>query len=200
MATNNAATDRLIRAVILAGMLTMASFAASPAASAQDADPLALQRWLCTFFNAPHDARPGLLRSAPVTYAERSDLQHERRQVGTQGGYAETWTIGRLMSHWRTRYTRQGREGRPNARFRLQIEGDRGLVLADDASVRLFFERFGEPVVTGDEYAFRIPDSNEPDDEVFDRFVITFDIRSQDMDFDWSREEHQSYGRAFCLG
>jgi hypothetical protein len=178
--------------------LVACALATAPAASAEDADPLALRQWLCTFFSTPHEARPELLRSAPVAFAPGSELQYERRQVGTQGGFAQTWTIGRRFSFWQTAYTRSGRDGRPSARFRLEVNGDRGLLLADDASVRVFFEGFPEPTLSEDEYTFRIVDPNEPHDEIFDRFVITFDIRSQDMSMRWSREEYQSYGQAFC--
>ena len=188
----------LMRGAVSAIALIGCTLATAPSASAEDADPIALRQWLCTFFSSPHDARPELLRSAPVAFAPGSDLAYERRRVGTQGGFAEAWKIGRRFSFWQTAYTRYGREGRPNASFRLDVNGDRGLLLADEASVRVFFEGFPEPTFAEDEYTFRIVDPSEPDDDVFDRFVITFDIRSQDMSLNWSRDEYQSYGQAFC--
>src|SRR6185312_10276427 len=163
-----------LRGTISAIVFTMSALAIAQRASAEDADPVALRQWLCTFFNSPHEARPNLLQSAPVAFAPGSALDHQRRQVGTQGGFAETWKIGRRFSYWQTAYTRYGREGRPNSQFRLEVNGDRGLLLADDASVRVFFEGFPAPTYAEDEYTFRIVDPDAPNDEVLDRFVITF--------------------------
>lgn len=198
MVAEHTLTRRCMRTAYGAIAFALCALLTAPSASAEDADAFVLRRWLCTFFTSTHEARPDLLREGPVAYAHGSELQHERRDVGTQGGFVDVWTIGRRTSSWQASYRRGGRVGRPNAYFRLEMNGDRGLVLADDASVRVFFEGFPEPTILEDEYTFRVVDPDEPNDEVVDRFVITFDIRSQDMSIRWSREEYQTYGQAFC--
>lgn len=189
---------------LLAGLMTMFLFMPSGLAYAEDADPVLVQRWLCTFFRTAGYERPNLLASAPLPYQANSALTHQQ-ELDSSGRYTvDNWSVGRLYGDWRSAYrfqTRLDRPMKPQYGFSLKIEGDGTVLLPDEESVMVFLKGFDpaefDPEL--DTYTTGVRDTSVPeDDPLAYEFEIEFSIRSQDLRLSWRQDAFARHGMRFC--
>lgn len=187
-----------MRSVMRAALFAIL-FAWAPApATAGDADPVHVRRWLCTFFNAADDARPNLLPSAPLPFQRGSVLVHEQTQ--RTNSVADSWSVGRRFSDWRVAYNFQTRRDRRYG-FDLDIEGARTILLPDEPSVLAFLAGFEAPTFDAElsTYHSAILDPSLPaDDPLVEVFTVEFDLARQDLSLSWLLADAAVHGKRFC--
>ena len=175
-------------------------------ASADDADPVLVQRWMCTFFKTASYERPDLLVSAPLPFEPNSALSHEQEEGSGGRSRTDTWSVGRFAADWRAVYkyqTRLDRPMKPEYGFSLRIEGDRTVMLPDEESVLVFLKGFDPPEFDAEleKYITGVRDPSVPeDDPLAYEFRVEFSLRSQDLRLSWRQDSFARHGLRFCNG
>jgi hypothetical protein len=184
--------------------LFLIMFGVPGAAFADDADPVLVQRWMCTFFKTASYERPNLLASAPLPFEPNSALSHEQEQGSSGRSRIDTWSVGRFAADWRAVYkyqTRLDRPMKPEYGFSLRVEGDRTVMLPDEESVLVFLKGFEPPEFDPEleKYTTGVRDPSVPeDDPLAYEFEIEFSLRSQDLRLSWRQDSFARHGLRFC--